>query len=170
MLLTIHPFEDGNGRVARAVADLVLSLDEGLEGRLWSLSAQIEADKAAYYDELQRAQSGSGDITGWLCWFARCVQRAAHAAEARIDEVLARTRFWQRHAHHPLNPRQRKAVNGLLEGGPNDFEEGISNRKYAALTRCSRATAQRDLANLCSLGLLEPLAGKGRSVCYAIRW
>ncbi len=166
----IHPFEDGNGRIARAVADMALARDEGTQVRLYSLSAQIAEERKQYYVELQRAQGGDGDVTGWFCWFLGCVSRAMSRAEQEVDRVLAKARFWQRVRSVPINERQLKVVNRLLDAGPEGFEGGMSTRKYVALTGTSRATAQREIADLVSKGLLVPLPGGGRSSAYEIAW
>lgn len=168
-LLTIHPFDDGNGRVSRAVADLALTLDDGAPGRAYSLSAQIVAERSTYYAELEAAQRGDGEITSWMLWFLGCTHRAITRAERTLDGVFARARLWQRLGQTPLNERQLKAVRRMAESGPGGFEGGMTNRKYSALTRASRATAQRDLAELVALGVLEPI-GAGRSAAYGLRW
>jgi len=168
--VTIHPFEDGNGRVARAVADMALAQDEAVPVRLYSLSAQISVERRQYYAQLQKAQHGDGDVTDWFCWFLGCVRRAIVRAEKELDRVLAKTHFWQRARAFPINERQIKVVNRLLDAGPGGFEGGITTRKYVALTRTSRATAQREIADLVSKGLLVPLPGRGRSSAYEIAW
>lgn len=167
--VTIHPFDDGNGRVARALADMALMQDEGTTARLWSLSVQIQEERRQYYSELEAAQRGAGDITAWLSWFAGCVGRAIQRAEGALDRVLVKARFWQRHQDVSLNPRQRKVLNRMLdeEGG---FVGGMNTRKYVALTRISPATAQRDLADLLDKGLLIKREGGGRSTSYALWW
>jgi len=168
--VTIHPFEDGNGRIARAVADMALAQDEGTQARLHSMSAQIAEERKQYYAELQRAQGGDGDVTDWFCWFLGCIGRAMRRAEQEVDRVLAKARFWHRVRSVPINERQLKVVNRLLDAGPGGFEGGITTRKYVALTRTSRATAQREIADLVSKGLLVPLPGGGRSSAYEIAW
>jgi Fic family protein len=168
-LVTLHPFDDGNGRVTRALTDLVLARADTTP-RLWSLSAQIEQEREPYYTALQSAQRGEGDVTDWIVWFLGCTARALGRAEAAVDRVLARVRFWAQHGHLACNPRQRKIVDRLLQAGPDGFVGGMTTRKAAALTGASRATAQRDLAELVDAGLLEPLAGGGRSAAYALAW
>jgi Fic family protein len=168
--VTIHPFEDGNGRIARAVADMALAQDEGTQVRLYSMSAQIAEERKQYYAELQRAQGGDGDVTDWFCWFLGCSGRAMLRAEQEVDRVLAKARFWQRVRSVPINERQLKVVNRLLDTGPGGFEGGITTRKYVGLTGTSRATAQREIAVLVSKGLLVPLPGGGRSSAYEIAW
>lgn len=169
-LVSIHPFEDGNGRIARAVADMALAMDEGTQVRLYSLSSQIAEERKRYYVELQNAQGGEGDVTDWFCWFLGCVTRAMTHAEQEVDRVLAKARFWQRVRAVPISERQLKVVNRLLDAGPGGFEGGITTRKYVALTGTSRATAQREIADLVSKGLLVALPGGGRSSAYEIVW
>ena len=165
--VTIHPFDDGNGRTGRALADMALSSRS--RQRLWSLSAQIQAERKQYYAELEAAQRGDGDITAWLSWFAGCVGRGIQRAEERLDGVLSKARFWQIHREVSLNPRQRKVLNRMLDevGG---FVGGINTRKYVALTRVSPATAQRDLADLLDKGMLVKRPGGGRSTSYDLTW
>ena len=167
-LLTIHPFDDGNGRITRAVTDLALAQDEGTATRLWSFSAQILQERDTYYAVLEQTQRGDGDLTAWLEWFLGTVARALARAEAQVDIVLAKARFWDAHRERPLNARQRKALNRMLAAGPDGFVGGMTTRKYAALVRTSRATAQRDLAQLVRWGLLTPRGGGGRSTSYDI--
>ncbi len=168
--VTIHPFEDGNGRIARAVTDMNLARDEKTGLRLYSMSTQIRSERDAYYDILESAQRGDGDITGWLVWFAGCLERAMAAAECRLELVLDRARFWQDHSEVDLNPRQRKVVNRLLEARPAGFEGGLTNRKYVNLTKTSRATAQREIADLVGKGILVKGPGGGRSASYDLAW
>lgn len=168
--VTIHPYDDGNGRITRAITDLALTRDEGTGTRLYSMSAQIEADRAGYYGHLERAQRGDGEITDWVVWFLDTLRAAIADAEVRLDRVLARARFWQTHGGIALNERQTKVVRRMLEAGPGGFEGGMSTRKYASLTRTSRATAQRELADLVAKGLLVQMDGGGRSTAYQLVW
>ena len=168
--LTIHPFEDGNGRIGRALADLALAQDEGSQTRLWTISPQIQAERSRYYAEIEGAQRGAGDLTPWLAWFLGCVGRALERAEAEVDRVLARSRFWERCGPLPLSARQLKVIRRLLEAGPEGFEGGLTSRKYVAITRVSPATAGRDLAELVERGVLVRRPGAGRSTSYALRW
>lgn len=168
--VTIHPYDDGNGRITRAITDMALAQDEGTGIRLYSMSARIEADRTAYYEHLQRAQQGDGNITDWVIWFLTTLQQAMAAAETQLDHVLARGTFWQKHGGVVLNARQLKVVRRLLEAGPGGFEGGLSTRKYVALTRTSRATAQREIADLVAKEVLVQLPGGGRSTAYALDW
>lgn len=163
----IHPFEDGNGRVGRAILDMALAQDERRSIRLYSLSARFNEQRDEYYAELERATSGGLDITPWLEWFLRQFEAAVQTSKGTVARVLAKARFWMRHAQTELNERQRKALTRMLEAGPEGFKGGMTNRKYASLTRTSPATAQRDLADLVAKGCLVA-SGKGRSVHYEL--
>ncbi len=168
--VTIHPFDDGNGRIARAITDMALAQSDGVPRRLWSLSAQIQEDRRGYYAALQAAQGSDGEITPWLRWFIGTVERALVAAEADVQLVLAKARFWNEQRDVLLNARQIKALNRLLDAGEGTFVGGMTTRKYASLTRTSRATAQRDLADLVAKDLLITGEGRGRSTHYDLRW
>jgi Fic family protein len=165
----IHPFEDGNGRVGRAILDRALAQDERRAVRHYSMSARFMKVRDDYYTALERASTGDLDVTGWLHWFLEQFTSAAQASEQTVAHVLRRARFWMKHASSPLNERQRKALNVLLDAGPDGFAGGMTNRKYAHLTKASPATAQRDLAELVELGTLV-LAGAGRSSRYELAW
>lgn len=167
--VTLHPFEDGNGRLARAITDLALCQDEGQALRLFSLSARLMANRDAYYAALEKNQRGNLDVTPWLVWFLGEVAAACDRSEATIGRVVAKARFWLRHQGIDLNERQRKALNRLLDAGPEGFADGMNTRKYASLTRTSRATAYRELADLLGKGCLVQ-TGDGRSTAYEIRW
>jgi Fic family protein len=168
--VTVHPFEDGNGRIARAIADMALAQDEASPARFYSMSARIGADRDAYYAILEQTQRGDGELTAWLLWFLDCVERAVTASESRLEGVLAKARFWQAHALIPMNERQRKVVNRLLDAGRAGFRGGLTTRKYAAMTRASRATAQREIADLVDKGVLRRRPGGGRSTSYEMVW
>ncbi|MHB1098549.1 MAG: Fic family protein [Burkholderiales bacterium] len=168
--ITLHPFEDGNGRLARAITDMALSQDEHQTMRFFSLSAQILRERAHYYEILERTQRGDMDITEWLAWFLAQVEAAAQAAETTVAVTLAKARFWLRHQATPLNARQRKALNRLLDAGPGGFEGGLNTRKYMSLSKTSRATAYRELADLVTKGCLAPTGKRGRSSGYEVAW
>lgn len=168
--VTIHPFEDGNGRLARAITDMALSQDEQLPMRLFSLSAQILRERDSYYEILEQTQRGDLDVTAWLIWFLAQVQSSATAAERTVANTLAKARFWLRHQSAVLNERQRKVLNRLLDAGPDGFEGGINTRKYVSLTKASRATAYRELAELVALGCLQSTGKGGRSSGYGLAW
>src|SRR5262249_30220167 len=162
--VTIHPFEDGNGRIARAIADLALARADGTKDRFYSMSAQIEAERKDYYRELEAAQRGSLDITRWMMWFLGCLERAIDAAEQSLASVLHKAKFWQRIAPLPLNERQRLLVNRMLNG----FEGFLSSSNYTALAKRSQDTAARDLHELEQLRILVRNPGKGRSTSYRL--
>jgi Fic family protein len=164
---TIHPFEDGNGRVGRVIVDLILARDAGAASRLFRISQQLLEKRDAYYTELGRAQHGPLDVTPWVLWFVSQLRQACEQASGVIGLALAKARFWSEHHDKDLNTRQRKAVNTLLDAGPGGFEGGMSTRKYESLTSTSRATASRELIGLVSLGLLVAEGG-GRSTRYRV--
>ena len=161
----LHPFEDGNGRVGRAIIDLTLAQDAKLDQRIYSVSRRLAEHRNEYYAELAAASRDGVDITRWLTWFLVQFEEACGASEAVIDSSLARARFWLAHGQAPLNQRQRKAMNRILDAGPRGFEGGMSTDKYRHLMRVSRATAYRDLEELVRYGLLTP-AGVGRGTRY----
>ena len=166
-LETIHPFEDGNGRVGRVVVDLILARDAGETSRLIRISQRLLERRDEYYEQLERAQRGPLDVTPWVVWFITQVRGACDSASDVIDASLVKARFWSEHRDKNLSLRQRKAVNALLDAGPGGFEGGMSARKYASLADASRATATRDLVELVELGLLRSRGG-GRSTCYQV--
>jgi Fic family protein len=168
--VAVHPFEDGNGRIARTLTDMTLAQDENLSTRFYSLSSQIMAERDEYYEALGRTNKGAGEITEWLIWFLECMSRAILRSNELLVNVMQKTRFWKRHAQTVLNDRQRKAINRLLEAGTGGFEGGMTNRKYAGMTHISRATAQRELADLVGKGILRPNPGGGRSASYDLVW
>ncbi len=168
--VTLHPFEDGNGRLARAITDMALAQDEHQPMRAFSLSSQLLREREAYYAILERMQQGGLDVTDWLAWYLTQVAFAAEAAEVTIADTLAKARFWLRHQATDLNERQRKVLNRLLDAGRDGFEGGLNTRKYMGLTRTSRATAYRELADLVEKGCLEPTGKGGRSSAYRPVW
>ncbi len=163
----LHPFEDGNGRVGRAILDRALAQDERRAVRLYSLSARFMSERDDYYSALETLSRGGMNVTPWLAWFVGQVEAAARASEATVGHVIRKARFWVRHANTALNERQRKALNRMLDAGGPGFEGGMTNRKYASLTRSSAATAQRDLADLVARGCLAPI-GSGRAARYEL--
>lgn len=169
--VTIHPFEDGNGRIARVLTDMALAQDEKLPVRFYSLSSQIMEERNAYYDVLEKCQKSDLDITDWLEWFLACLIRAMERSETIIARVLAKAEFWQRHNQTLMNERQRKAVNRLLDAGEGGFQGGLTTRKYVSLTKASRATAFREIADLVNQRVLnQKRDGKGRSTSYDLNW
>lgn len=162
--VTIHPFEDGNGRIARAIADLALARSEGSAQRFYSMSAQIRQERSEYYAALERTQKGSLDVTPWMEWFLGCLGRAIDGAQETLRNVLAKARFWERVKGVPLNERQRLMVNRLLDG----FEGKLTTSKYAKLAKCSQDTALRDVGYLVERGVLVRGTEGGRSTSYGI--
>lgn len=164
--VTLHPFDDGNGRIARAIGDMLLARMDGTDSgrRFYSLSAQIQHERRSYYEILERTQKGTLDITEWLAWFLRNLQSALDAALHTLDTVLAKSRFWQRIAGMPLNERQSKLVNRLLDG----FDGKLTSSKWAAIAKCSPDTALRDINELMTLGVLQRSEGGGRSTAYEL--
>ncbi len=163
----VHPFEDGNGRVGRALLDRALAQDESRAARLYSMSARFAAVRDEYYDALGKLSRGSLDATEWLAWFLAQLEAAAKSSELTVQKVLFKARYWVKHASKPLNERQKKALNALLDAGPGGFVGGLTNKKYAGLTHTSPATAQRDLAQLVESGCLV-LVGAGRGARYEL--
>ena len=168
--VTVHPFEDGNGRLARALSDMALAQDEAAGRRFYSMSAQIMKERAAYYDVLERTQKGDGDCTEWLLWFIGCFERSLEAAGGIVRAVTFKEQFWEHFKDVPVSDRQRKVLNRLLDAGRDGFEGGLSTRKYMGITKTSRATAWRELDDLLQKGMLRPLEKGGRSTAYEIDW
>jgi Fic family protein len=164
---TIHPFEDGNGRVGRVLVDLILARDSGPSSRLIRISQRLLDKRNEYYDQLERAQHGSLDVSDWVTWFVNQVCIACEEASKVIDHSLAKARFWVEHRDKVLTERQRKVLNVLLDAGPNGFEGGMSTKKYESIADTSRATASRELIELEALKLLRH-EGAGRSTRYYI--
>lgn len=162
--VTIHPFEDGNGRIARAIGDMLLARAEGTEQRFYSLSAQIQRDRQSYYEILERTQKGTLEVTEWLQWFLRTLDQAIRQAMEVIDGVLERGRFWNRLAGHQFNERQVRMLNRLLEG----FAGRLTTGKWAVIAKCSSDTALRDIGDLVAKGVLRRAAGGGRSTSYEL--
>ncbi|WP_298597698.1 Fic family protein [Zoogloea sp.] len=162
--VTLHPFDDGNGRIARAVGDLLLARADGTPQRFYSLSAQIQRDRKAYYEILERTQKGDMDVTDWLVWFLESLHCALDQANQTLDAVLTKARFWQRWAATPLNERQAKVLNRLLDG----FDGKLTSSKWAAISKCSADTALRDINELLVRGVLRKTAGGGRSTGYEL--
>ena len=153
--VTLHPFDDGNGRIARAIGDLLLAKADGSPQRFYSLSSQIQRDRKAYYDILERAQKGSMDVTAWLTWFLAALKQALNNAHTTLDAVLSKARFWHRWAETPMNERQIKVLNKLLDG----FDGKLTSSKWAAIARCSADTALRDINELVRTGVLHKAEG-----------
>jgi Fic family protein len=164
---TVHPFEDGNGRVGRVWVGLVLARDSGESSRLIRTSQRLLDRRNEYYEQLERAQHGELDVTEWVTWFVRQVQVSCEEASATVDVTLVKARFWMDHGNEDLTERQRKVMNLLLDAGPNGFEGGMSTKKYESIAAISRATASRELIELEAKSLLVQ-AGAGRSTRYYV--
>ena len=162
--VTIHPFEDGNGRIARAIADMALARSEQSPRRFYSMSAQIRAERKAYYDILERTQKGDLDITAWIDWFLGCLDRAFDGAEIILGSVLKKARFWETHGAAKISDRQRLVLNRLLNG----LEGKLTSSKYAVLAKCSQDTASRDIDDLVKQRMLVKDAAGGRSTSYSL--
>jgi Fic family protein len=162
--VTIHPFEDGNGRIARAIADMMLARSEKTSQRFYSMSSQIQRERKDYYLVLERCQKGSLDITLWMVWYLNCLKRAIAASEKILDAVLVKAGFWKAHAGESLNDRQRKVINRLLDG----FEGKLTSSKWAKLTKCSQDTALRDITDLVERKILKKDHAGGRSTSYKL--
>ncbi|MBI3291704.1 MAG: Fic family protein [Elusimicrobia bacterium] len=168
--VTIHPFEDGNGRIARALTDMALAQDEKLPTRYYSLSSQIMEERDDYYAILEASQKEKEDVTEWLQWYLGCHRRAVEKAEQLIADVLAKAKFWQSHQQTDINERQRKVVNRLLDAGQGGFAGGLTTRKYVSIATVSRATAFREISDLVEKGILRQNPAKGRSASYDLNW
>jgi Fic family protein len=164
---SIHPFEDGNGRIGRAIVDMALAQDRGVPTRLVSLSRQLMQDRSAYYDALNAAQRGNGDTSAWVQWFATAFGKACTQSLEVAGQALKKARFWAIHSATHINPRQRKVLQRLLDAGDGGFLGGMSADKYAKTTGASKATATRDLAGLLAAGLVWT-TGQGRATRYYI--
>lgn len=161
--VTIHPFDDGNGRIARAIADIGLARSEGSPQRFYSMSAEIRQRRKGYYDILEKTQKGDLDVTDWLVWFLDCLDGAITRSEYELQHVLAKARFWEENRETPLNDRQRLMLNKLIDG----FEGKLTSSKWATIAKCSQDTALRDIEALIALGILEKEPSGGRSTSYA---
>jgi Fic family protein len=164
---TIHPFEDGNGRIGRAIVDMAMAQDLGAPARLFSLSSQMLKDRKGYYEALSAAQHGSTDVSAWVQWFARALGQACVAASALLDAAAEKSRFWATHSQVTLNERQRKVIQRLLDEGNGGFLGGLNVRKYIKMTGTSKPTATRDLGDLVRYGLLR-VRGQGKAVRYEV--
>lgn len=162
--VTIHPFDDGNGRIARAIADMALARSENSPQRFYSMSAQIRQERNAYYDVLEHTQKGTMDVTPWMEWFLGCLGRAIDGAQVTLSAVLAKARFWERIKSVQLNDRQRLVINCLLDG----FEGKLTTSKYGKLAKCSQDTAHRDILALVDHGVLVRNPEGGRSTSYSL--
>lgn len=163
--VTIHPFEDGNGRIARAIGDMALARADGTQDRFYSLSSQIEAERKQYYDELEKQQRATPDITDWLSWFLDCLGRAISNAEITLGNVLFKAQLWDIINQKPINDRQRLIINRMLE---DNFQGFMNTSKYAKLAKCSNDTALRDIQELKERGIFLQNSSGGRSTSYRL--
>ena len=164
---TIHPFEDGNGRIGRAIVDMAMAQDLGAPTRLFSLSSQMLNDRKGYYEALSAAQHGSTDVSAWVHWFANALSQACVASSALLDAAIEKSKFWAMHSQISLNERQRKVIQRLLNDGDGGFLGGLNVQKYIKMTGTSKPTATRDLADLVRYGLLLA-RGQGKAVRYYV--
>jgi len=163
--VTIHPFEDGNGRIARAISDMALARADGTSDRFYSLSSQIESERKDYYDQLEKQQRSTPEITGWLEWFLDCLGRAISSADKTLGNVLFKAQLWEKINLNQVNKRQRLIINSMLE---HDFKGHMNTSKYAKLTKCSNDTALRDIQDLKTRGIFIQNPGRGRSTSYRL--
>lgn len=162
--IIIHPFDDGNGRIARALTDLLLARSDGSAQRFYSLSSQILLERKKYYDVLQKCQSNSGDITEWIIWFLNCLTRSLDASEKTLNHILLKAKFWDKHNDTSLNARQRLMLNKILDG----FDGKLKSSKWAKIAKCSADTALRDIKDLIDKRILKQESSGGRSTNYEI--
>jgi len=162
--VTIHPFDDGNGRIARAIADWALARSEGSSQRFYSMSSQMRAERKTYYDILEKTQKASLDVTEWMAWFLDCLGRAISGTESTLASVFRKARFWEKNAGKTINERQKLMLNKLLDG----FEGKLTSTKWAKIAKCSQDTAQRDIQGLIEQRVLVKDAAGGRSTSYSL--
>jgi Fic family protein len=162
--VTVHPFEDGNGRIARTITDFQLARSDGNNQRFYSLSAQIRKERTSYYKHLESAQKNDLDITAWLEWFLTCMEHALISTSEILAKVLHKARFWEKHNSTQLNDRQRLMLNKLFE----NFIGKLTSSKWAKIAKCSQDTALRDIQALIELGILKKEAAGGRSTSYIV--
>jgi Fic family protein len=162
--VTIHPFDDGNGRIARALTDMLLARSDKSNQRFYSMSAQIRIERKQYYQILEQTQKGNLDITDWIVWFLNCLINALKATDSVLNRVLFKAEFWQKHIDTPINIRQKQLLNKLLDG----IEGKLTSSKWAKLAKCSKDTAIRDINDLIEKGILQKEAAGGRSTNYEL--
>lgn len=168
--LTIQPYEDGNGRLARAMTDMALSQDEKIKVRYYSVSSEIVRRRNEYYQVLEDVQNCRVDVTAWYLWFIQCIHSSIEQSWDIIANILLRHDFWNKHAQTLITDRQKKVINRILEAGPGNFEGGLTTRKYVNIAGVSRATAFREIADLTAKNILQRLPGSGRNARYDLAW
>ena len=162
--ITIHPFDDGNGRIARAISDMLLAKSERSTQRFYSMSSQIQRERNSYYQILEKCQKGTLDVTAWMEWFLGRLKRAIESSEQTLEVILSKARFWESHAGESFNDRQRAMINRLLNG----FEGKLTSSKWAKVQKCSQDTALRDINNLVERKVLTKAGAGGRSTSYTL--
>jgi len=163
--VTIHPFDDGNGRIARAITDMALARSDKSIRRFYSMSAQIRVERKQYYEKLESTQKGDSDITAWILWFLQCLTNAINSTEDTLSKILKKAEFWKIHSTTILNDRQQKIINRLLDG----FDGKLTSSKWAKINKCSQDTALRDIQDLIKKDILQKEASGGRSTNYELR-
>lgn len=163
--VTIHPFDDGNGRITRAITDMALARSDKSIRRFYSMSAQIRIERKQYYEMLERTQKGNSDITGWILWFLQCLINAVQSSEETLSKILQKADFWREHSTTILNDRQQKVINRLLDG----FAGKLTSSKWAKINKCSQDTALRDIQDLINKDILQKEASGGRSTSYELK-
>ncbi|MCC6371077.1 MAG: Fic family protein [Bacteroidia bacterium] len=162
--VTIHPFDDGNGRIARAIADMQLVKSDNDSQRFYSMSAQIRVERKAYYEVLEKTQRGGLDVTKWLTWYLNCLDKSLNATDEKMQGVLKKSKFWDKHANTPINERQRLLINKLFDG----FDGKLTSSKWGKIAKCSADTALRDIHDLMQKKILKKEEGGGRSTSYVL--
>lgn len=163
--VTIHPFQDGNGRIARALTDMLLAQSDNTTQRFYSMSAQIRIERKVYYEILEQTQKGGLDVTNWIKWFLNCLINALKATDKVLNRVLFKANFWSKHSQVTLNARQKKVLNRLLDG----FEGKLTSAKWAKIAKCSKDSAIRDINNLMDKSILQKTEAGGRSTSYELK-
>jgi Fic family protein len=163
--VTIHPFQDGNGRITRALTDMLLAQSDKSTQRFYSMSAQIRIERKEYYDILEKTQKGDLDITQWIKWFLNCLINALNATEKILTRVLVKADFWNKHSNNIINERQKKVLNKLLD----EFEGKLTSMKWAKISKCSKDTAIRDINDLINKSILQKETAGGRSTNYELK-
>ncbi|MBU1085823.1 Fic family protein [Patescibacteria group bacterium] len=168
--VTIHPFDNGNGRIARVITDMALSQNDKLFKRYYSLSNEILNQRKSYYEILEQSQKGNKDITNWLVWFANCFSKSLDHSDVLLKDIFAKTKFWKKHSNKDINEKQKKVINKLLDAGKGNFDGNLTSRKYMSITSASKRTAVREIQDLLLKKMLIQNEEKGRNINYDINW